>query len=58
MRSHIDLNADVGEGLGPWRAGDDAVLLEAVTSAPSDGGIVATVPSEFPKTSKSVCWLA
>ncbi|MBX6378016.1 MAG: LamB/YcsF family protein [Clostridia bacterium] len=29
----IDLNADVGEGFGPYRAGDDAVLLEVVSSA-------------------------
>ncbi len=29
----IDLNADVGEGFGAWRAGDDAGLLRAVSSA-------------------------
>lgn len=29
----IDLNADLGEGLGAWRMGDDAALLEVVTSA-------------------------
>jgi UPF0271 protein len=32
MRS-IDLNADLGEGYGPWRMGDDARMLELVTSA-------------------------
>jgi len=31
--SSIDLNADLGEGFGPWRMGDDAALLRIVTSA-------------------------
>jgi UPF0271 protein len=30
---HVDLNADMGEGFGPWRMGDDAALLDIVTSA-------------------------
>ncbi|MCW2863618.1 MAG: hypothetical protein JWP48_5326 [Actinoallomurus sp.] len=29
----IDLNADLGEGFGPWRLGDDVALLSIVTSA-------------------------
>ena len=29
----IDLNADLGEGFGAWRLGDDAALLAIVTSA-------------------------
>ncbi len=29
----IDLNADLGEGYGIWRAGDDRALLDVVTSA-------------------------
>lgn len=29
----IDLNADVGEGFGPWRMGDDAALMEVISSA-------------------------
>ncbi|MCX7167890.1 MAG: LamB/YcsF family protein [Rhodocyclales bacterium] len=29
----INLNADLGEGFGPWRMGDDAAMLEIVTSA-------------------------
>lgn len=29
----IDLNADVGEGFGIWTLGDDAALLDVVTSA-------------------------
>ncbi|WP_269780333.1 LamB/YcsF family protein [Methylobacterium sp. Leaf118] len=33
MSARIDLNADLGEGFGPWRMGDDAALLDIVTSA-------------------------
>lgn len=29
----IDLNADLGEGFGPWAMGDDAAMLDIVTSA-------------------------
>ncbi len=29
----IDLNADVGEGFGPWALGDDEAMLRVVTSA-------------------------
>ncbi|MFQ3665146.1 MAG: 5-oxoprolinase subunit PxpA [Sphingomonadaceae bacterium] len=29
----IDLNADLGEGYGPWRMGDDAAMLAIVSSA-------------------------
>lgn len=29
----VDLNADLGEGFGPWRLTDDDALLEVVTSA-------------------------
>lgn len=29
----IDLNADLGEGFGPWRMGDDGALMEVVSSA-------------------------
>ena len=32
MRS-VDLNADLGEGFGPWQMGDDAAMLALVTSA-------------------------
>jgi UPF0271 protein len=31
--ARIDLNADVGEGLGRWSLGDDEALLDVVTSA-------------------------
>lgn len=33
MKATIDLNADMGEGFGPWRMGDDAALLDLVSSA-------------------------
>ncbi len=29
----IDLNADLGEGFGPWTMGDDAAMLDIVSSA-------------------------
>ena len=31
--SRVDLNADMGESFGPWKMGDDASLLQTVTSA-------------------------
>ncbi len=33
MTLGVDLNADMGEGYGPWRMGDDTALLDVVTSA-------------------------
>ena len=33
MAMSIDLNSDLGEGYGPWRAGDDDAMLRLVTSA-------------------------
>lgn len=33
MTMRIDLNADLGEGFGPWSLGDDAGMMEMVTSA-------------------------
>ncbi len=32
MSDYIDLNCDLGEGLGAWSMGDDAAMLEIVTS--------------------------
>lgn len=29
----VDLNSDMGEGFGPWKMGDDAALLDTITSA-------------------------
>ena len=33
MATSVDLNADLGEGLGPWTLTDDDALLDVVTSA-------------------------
>jgi len=33
MSRSVDLNADMGESFGPWKMGDDAALLQIVTSA-------------------------
>lgn len=33
MTTHIDMVADLGEGYGPWRMGDDEALLDILTSA-------------------------
>ncbi|MEM9524166.1 MAG: 5-oxoprolinase subunit PxpA [Pseudomonadota bacterium] len=33
MANRVDLNADMGEGFGRWSLGDDASLLDIVTSA-------------------------
>ena len=30
---HLDLNADVGESFGAWTLGDDAAVLDVVTTA-------------------------
>ncbi|MCX2698544.1 LamB/YcsF family protein [Ochrobactrum chromiisoli] len=33
MPTAIDLNSDLGESFGPWKMGDDAAMLELVSSA-------------------------
>lgn len=45
MRERIDLNADLGEGFGAWRMGDDDVMLDVVTSANIACGFHAGDPS-------------
>ncbi len=50
-RSTIDLNADLGEGFGVWRLGDDEALLGVVTSANVACGFHAGDPS----TMRRVC---
>jgi len=49
--SAIDLNADLGEGFGVWRLGDDDALLGVVTSANVACGFHAGDPS----TMRRVC---
>ncbi len=46
----IDLNADLGEGFGPWRMGDDAAMLDVVTSANVACGFHAGDPDIMAKT--------
>jgi UPF0271 protein len=50
----IDLNADLGEGFGAWRLGDDDALLDVVTSANVACGFHAGDPSLM----RRVCRLA
>ena len=33
MQETVDLNADMGESFGPWKMGDDAALLDVISSA-------------------------
>lgn len=46
----IDLNADVGESFGRWTLGDDAALLDVVTSANVACGFHAGDPSTLKRT--------
>jgi 5-oxoprolinase (ATP-hydrolysing) subunit A len=46
----IDLNSDLGEGFGPWAMGDDASLLEVVTSANIACGFHAGDPATIRRT--------
>ena len=46
----IDLNADLGEGFGAWRMGDDEALLGVVTSANVACGFHAGDPSIMRRT--------
>jgi UPF0271 protein len=46
----IDLNADLGEGFGAWRMGDDEGLLRFVTSANVACGFHAGDPSVIDRT--------
>jgi UPF0271 protein len=48
--SSIDLNADLGEGFGPWRMGEDEALLGVLTSANVACGFHAGDPSIMAET--------
>jgi UPF0271 protein len=50
----MDLNADLGEGFGPWPMGDDDALLGVVTSANVACGFHAGDPSRM----RAVCAVA
>src|ERR1700732_3047175 len=46
----IDINADVGESFGAYALGDDAVLMNAITSASVAAGFHAGDPSVLRRT--------
>jgi 5-oxoprolinase (ATP-hydrolysing) subunit A len=46
----VDLNADLGEGFGVWRLGDDDALLDLVTSANVACGFHAGDPAGLART--------
>ncbi|WP_036283826.1 LamB/YcsF family protein [Methylocystis sp. ATCC 49242] len=46
----LDLNADLGEGYGPWRMGDDTAMLDVVTSANVACGFHAGDPDIMAET--------
>ncbi|MBC7137390.1 MAG: LamB/YcsF family protein [Defluviimonas sp.] len=48
--AHIDLNSDLGEGLGAWSMGDDAAMLDIVTSANVACGFHAGDPAGILRT--------
>jgi UPF0271 protein len=47
---NIDLNADLAEGFGPWRMGDDEALLEVLSSANIACGFHAGDPTIMQRT--------
>ncbi|MGI9391506.1 MAG: LamB/YcsF family protein [Boseongicola sp.] len=46
----VDLNSDMGESFGPWAMGDDAALLQVVTSANIACGFHAGDPDTMART--------
>jgi 5-oxoprolinase (ATP-hydrolysing) subunit A len=46
----VDLNADLGEGYGPWSMGDDAAMLDIVSSANVACGGHASDPETMHRT--------
>ena len=49
----IDLNSDLGESYGAWRMGDDAAMLEVVSSANVACGFHAGDPAGILRTVKA-----
>ena len=50
MVQTVDLNSDMGEGFGPWTMGDDAALLDVITSANIACGLHAGDPDVMAQT--------
>ena len=53
MSLRVDLNADMGESFGPWTMGDDARLLDIVTSANIACGFHAGDPDVMATTMRA-----
>ncbi len=53
MALKVDLNADMGESFGPWVMGDDARLLDIVTSANIACGFHAGDPDVMARTMRT-----
>ncbi|HEV7419988.1 MAG TPA: 5-oxoprolinase subunit PxpA [Mycobacterium sp.] len=49
----VDLNADLGEGFGVWRLGDDDAMLDVVTSANVACGFHAGDPAGLARTCRA-----
>ncbi len=52
MSLRVDLNSDMGEGFGPWKMGDDAAMLDIVTSANIACGFHAGDPVIMTETAR------
>lgn len=48
----LDINCDLGEGYGPWRMGDDAGLMQVITSANVACGFHAGDPVIMDRTAR------
>ena len=46
----IDLNADLGEGYGPWKMGEDEALMDVISSANVACGFHAGDPTIMDRT--------
>lgn len=53
MTVSVDLNADLGEGFGVWRLGDDDAMLDIVTSANVACGFHAGDPAGLVRTCRA-----
>jgi len=53
VTSSIDLNADLGESFGQWRLGDDAALLQLISSANVACGFHAGDPATLVSTCRA-----
>lgn len=53
MTRTVDLNSDMGEAFGPWTMGDDAALLDIVTSANIACGFHAGDPDVMARTMRT-----